>query len=132
MTFKPDYGLGLLRQGYRRQVAVAFYDCRLLNLMILGAGQYSTTVDCPLAGDMHALSLDFTGEQLEQILSKASPQLSMLLHDEITRDPCTPRTIDFEGEVPFGVRAHLGELQEAEYESFVPLVAEEILSSTQS
>jgi len=64
---------------------------------------------------------------LEQILLKASPDLSNFLRNEIFRDPSTPRTIDFEGEVAFTVRARLGQLQVIQRESFVPLVAQEIL-----
>jgi hypothetical protein len=73
------------------------------------------------------LSLDFSQRQLEQILSKASPELSGFVRDEISRDPSTPRTIDFDGEVAFEVRARLGQLQVIQRESFVPLVAQEIL-----
>ena len=127
MSFKPDYGLRLLSQGYGQHVGHNFYDCRLLSLTVLGAGQYSTTVDCPLVGEMHALSLDFTGQQLDQILSKAQPKLTDYIRKEIARDPSTPRTIDFAGDVPFAVRARLGGVQQAEYETFVPLVAQEIL-----
>jgi hypothetical protein len=127
VSFKPDYGLRLMNQGHGQHVNHNFYDCRLSSLTVLGAGQYSTTVDCPIAGEMHALSLDFTERQLEEILLKASPELTKFLRNEIIRDPSTPRTIDFEGEVPFAVRARLGELQDAEFESFVPLVAQEIL-----
>jgi hypothetical protein len=128
MSFKPDYGLRRKEQGYGPHVDHTFHECRLFSLTVLGDGQYSTTVDCPLAGEMHALSLDFTAQQLEEILLNASPELTSLLRDEISRDPSTPRTIDFEGEVPFAARARLGEIQQADYESFVPFVVQEILS----
>jgi hypothetical protein len=84
-------------------------------------------VELPYAGELHALSRDFNQKQLEQILSKAPPQLLAFLRKELSRDPFTPRTIDFEGEVVFGVRARLGQLQKVQRESFVPLVAQEII-----
>ena len=74
-----------------------------------------------------ALSLDFDQKQLEQILSKASPQIASYIHKELSRDPSTPRTIAFEGEVVFGVRARLGQLPKVQRESFVPLIAQEIM-----
>ncbi len=130
MSFKPDYGLRLKNDGVSRDVDQIFFDFRLYSLTVLGRGQYSTGVEIPLVGELHALSLDFNQEQLEQILSKAPPQIAVYLRQEISRNPVTPRRIDFEGEVVFGVRARLGELQAAQRESFIPLVAQEILSGS--
>ena len=127
MSFKPDYGLRLMRDGISNDVDQYFYDFRLFSLTVLGLGQYSTMVELPYEGQLHAFSLDFNQEQLGQILSKASPHLTALLRAELTRDPASPRTIDFEGEVSFGVRTRLGQLQKVQRESFVPLVAQEIL-----
>jgi len=84
-------------------------------------------VEIPFAGELYALSLDFNQKQLDQILSKAPPQISSFIRKELTHDPVTPRTLDFEGEVVFGVRARLGELQKVQWESFVPFVAQEII-----
>ncbi len=127
MSFKPDYGLRLMRDGMSNDVDQYFYDFRLFSLTVLGRGQYSTMVELPYEGQLHALSLDFNQEQLVQILSNAEPRLTSFLRAEITRDPASPRTIDFEGEVSFGVRARLGQLQKVQRASFVPLVAQEIL-----
>ena len=126
MSFKPDYGLRLMNTGVGREVDHFFYDFRLYSLTVLGRGQYSTMVHLPCESEICALSLDFNQRQLEQILSKASPELSAFVLSEISRDS-SPRTIDFEGEVAFAVRARLGQPQTAQRESFVPLVAQEIL-----
>ena len=126
MSYKPDYGFRLMRTGVGGDVDQFFHDFRLYSLTVLGGGQYSTMVDVPSDGEVCALSLDFDHRQLEQILSKASPELAAFLRKEISRDP-SPRTIDFDGEVAFGVRARLGQLQVVQRESFVPLVAQEIL-----
>jgi hypothetical protein len=64
---------------------------------------------------------------LDQILAKAPAQLATFIRAELGRDPASPRTIDFEGEVPFGVRARLGQIQKLQKERFVPLVAQEII-----
>lgn len=127
MTYKPDYGLRLMKEGFSSQMDQFFYDFRLYSLTVLGRGQYSTMVEMAYAGELHALSLDFNETQLNQILSKATPQLRSFLKTQLTADPSTPRTIDFDGEVSFGVRARLGHLQKVQKESFVPLVAQEIL-----
>lgn len=127
MTYKPDYGLHLIQDGISRTTDISFYDFRLYSLTVLGPGQYSTMIEMPIADELHALSLDFNQRQLDQILSYASPQLASFIRHELVRDPSTPRTIDFTGEVVFGVRARLGEIQRVERESFVPFVAQEIM-----
>jgi len=127
MGYKPDYGLRLMNEGIPSDVDCFFYDFHLFSLTVLSRGQYSTMVEQPCAGEWHALSLDFNQQQLDQILSKATPQLAAFLRRELTRDPSSPRTINFEGEVAFGVRARLGQLQKLQREAFVPFVVQEIL-----
>jgi hypothetical protein len=127
MSFKPDYGLRQMNDGVSRNVDQYFYDFRLYSLTVLGRGEYSTMVEIPFFGEIHALSLDFNQIHLDQILSKAPPQISTFIRKELTRDPSTPRTLDFEGQVVFGVRARLGEIQKVQRESFVPLIAQEII-----
>jgi hypothetical protein len=93
---------------------------------VLERGQYSTTVRTPYEGKIHALSLDFDHTLLERILLKADAHLASFLRSELSRDPASPRSIDFGGHVVFGVRARLGQLQTGAREQFVPLVAQEI------
>ena len=126
MSFKPDYGLRLKEEGISEDVDLDFYDFHLYSLTLLGNDQFSTMVEIPVDDELHALSLDFTISQLNEILSKATLPLANYLRKELARDSVTLRTIDFEGEVIFGVRARLGELQVVQNERFVPLVAREI------
>ncbi|MEI8194450.1 MAG: hypothetical protein WCI73_00930 [Phycisphaerae bacterium] len=127
MAYAPDYGLRLLRDGITREVDQIFYDFRLFSLDILGRGRYSTLVQMPLHGQLHALSLDLNHDHLERILAKADPHLAAFIHAAIEADPVTPRRIDFEGEVAFAVRARLGQIQTTAKEQYVPLVAQDIL-----
>jgi hypothetical protein len=126
MSFKPDYGLRLLKDGVSSTVDHCFYDFRLYSLAVIARGQYSTMVELPYGEEVYALSLDFSQSQLDQILAKASPSLQQYIRAQLSADPATPRRIDFDGEVSFGVRARLGTLQQASKESFVPLLAQEI------
>lgn len=127
MSFKPDYGLRLKEEGISEDVDLDFYDFHLYSLTLLGNDQFSTMVEIPVDDELHALSLDFTISQLNEILSKATLPLANYLRKELARDSVTLRTIDFEGEVIFGVRARLGVLQVVQNERFVPLVAREIM-----
>jgi len=126
MTFKPDFGLRQMKEGVSSSVDQLFHNFSLYSLTVLGRGQYSNMVDMPLAGELHALSLDFNQQQLDDILAKAPPRIAAAIRTEISKDPYRQRTIDFEGEVVFGVRARLGSLQKVESEQFVPLIAMEI------
>lgn len=127
MTFKPDYGLRQLRDGVSREVDQFFYSFRLYNLTILGRGHYSTMADAPLSGELHAFSLDFNQTQLERILLNGPREVVAQIRQELQRDPTTARTIELDGEVVFGVRARLGDIQKVQHEIFVPLVAQEII-----
>ena len=127
MSYAPDYGLRLRRDGTSPAVDLFFHDFRMNSVTVLGRGQYSTMVNMLLAGERHALSLDFTHAQLEQVLTKAPPRLVAILQAALVRDPASPRTIDLDGFIAFGVRARLGALQTVAKEQFVPLVAQEIL-----
>jgi hypothetical protein len=127
MSFKPDYGLKLLNDGVKQNVNLNFTDFQMFSLTVLGEGEYSTMVEVPFDNQVYAISLDFKKTILEKILSKSPNDISIFLKNELERDPFTQRTIELEGRIVFGVRAHLGELQRAQFESFVPLVAQEIL-----
>ena len=126
MSYKPDYGLKLLSEGVSTDVDHFFYDFQMNSLSVLGPGQYSTTVDMFFADERYAFSLDFDATLYNIILSKAHPEITAFLHNELSRDSSTPRTIDFDGNIAFGVRARLGELQQLPKESFVPFTAHEI------
>jgi hypothetical protein len=126
MGFRPDYGLRLVTEGTSSAVNLQFYNFHLFSLTVVSRSYYSTVVDTPYDGVLHALSLDFNRYQLEQILSKAEPRTAALLRAELSRDSQSPRSIDLERHVVFGVRARLGRLQKAGKEEFVPLIAQEI------
>lgn len=120
MSYKPDYGLKLLNDGIRRDVDHYFASFALYSVTVLGTGLYSTMVEVSRDGERCALSLDFNQEQLEKILKKASPEIASFLRQELLLDPSSPRTINFEGEVIFAVRARLGQLQALERRALFP------------
>ncbi len=128
VTFKPDYGLRLLEDGYSPTTDLYFHEFRLYSISILGNGDYSTTVEQRYGGEMHALSLDFNQAQLEKILAGADPQAAVFVRAELSKDPISSRTIELDRFVNFGVRARLGCLVTgSKNDQFVPLVAQEIL-----
>ena len=87
MSFKPDYGLRLKEEGISSDVDLDFYDFHLFSLRLLGNDLFSTMVEIPVDGELHALSLDFNLAQLDKILSKATLPLADYLRKELERDP---------------------------------------------
>ncbi len=127
MSFAPDYGLRRQREGATPDLDIYLYDFVLDSLDVLGPGQFSAMVELAYEGEDHALSLDFDAQHLEAILALASPELEAFVRAEVSRDPDSPREIEFDEDVLFDVRARLGKLQEAQGETFIPLVVQEIL-----
>jgi hypothetical protein len=101
----------------------------MFSLTVLGAGHYSAMVDRLYDGEWYALSLDFDQGQLEAVLSHAPTTVAQDVRRELSRDPKSPRSLDFAQEVRVGVRARLGRLQRSQTEDFVPLVCQEVLPS---
>lgn len=127
MAYLPDYGLRLLNEGIKPTLDLCFYDLRLNSVIVLGHRQYSTMVQMSYAGALHALSLDYNATQLKHILVKATPGHRTFIKAQLAADPATPRAIDFEEVISFGVRARLGVPQQNDRESYVPLITQEIL-----
>jgi hypothetical protein len=127
MGFKPDYGLRLVAAGIPSTDDLYFKSFHAFNVIILSDVAYSTVVDATYEGVPHALSLDFNRYQLEQILAKAKLQVTAPFWEDFHRDPMSARSIDLRQVVVFGVRARLGQVQKADKEEFVPLIAHEIL-----
>ena len=127
MSLKPDYGLRQLTDGISPSVDQFFYDIPLHHLSIIDEGQYSTIVNFPYDGELHALSLDFDDLSIAQILAQAPEAIYQQFRGELSRDPATSRTIELPSGVTFSVRARLGQIQQVPGEQFVPLVVQEVV-----
>ena len=127
MAFKPDYGLRLRKDGVGPQVKHYFYKVPLHGFDVAGIGQFTVCLDVPYAGEIHALSLDFTTEHLVAILSLVPSSVRQDIMSSLHRDPNTPRSVQFP--VPVNcdhICATLGQIQHGPYESYIPLIVSEI------
>lgn len=117
----PDFGLMLLRSGTEPDTIINFYDFRFYSISAVGRAQFTTMVNIPVEGELHALSLDFDGEMLLEILNH-SPTLEMvktvLEWVENLTEPCT---LELPAPIHVGVSVALGQLQTNARESYVPL-----------
>lgn len=123
----PDLGIQMMRDGMRTDMDFHFSDFRLFNLMVMGGGRYSTFAHMPYGGERYAMSLDFELPHLEAILKRASTPSTQEFRSDLESDPTTPRMIELEEHICFGVRARLGERTVVEGDEFVPFIALEIL-----
>lgn len=121
MSYKPDYGLKLLQLGVTSEVDLNLFDFPLYSLSVLGEGKFSTMVELPMDGTLHALSLDFTRDQLDVILDNSKSSSVQHIKEELLFDSSIPREITIDDPIVFDVVARLGDLQSNQKESFVPL-----------
>ena len=128
MNGNVDYGITLMDKGTSLDTDKFFYGFRLDNLTVLDDGLYSAKETMPLEGRWHTLALFFTKPHLDKIMLVAPPKIAELLENELICDPSTPRTINFDGEVIFGVRAKTGELEGADNNRSLPFIVQEITS----
>lgn len=127
--YKPDYGLELLKTGVKPDTRLHFPSFPMYGIDILSQGKFSTMVEMPYSGELHALSLDFDESQLNTIFEYSNSKSIQYFKNELLSDPYTPRSIDFEEPIVFDVVARLGTLQSNNVESFVPLILIEVSSS---
>lgn len=66
--FRPDFGLHLLRSGYSQQVEQTFYRFALPEFSVAGPDLFTTTWAKEFDGSEYAVSIDFNGAILQQIV----------------------------------------------------------------
>ena len=128
MSYRPDYGLALLRSGVNRDFESYFYSLRLQNITAIAPEKFTTMLVVNLNGVDHALSLDFSSDDLGDILDFADPATVARVRSWVQGFHGVD-TIELPQPIPFGARAALGEEQRAEKEIYVPLIVQEVFSS---
>lgn len=127
MAFCPDYGLALLRSGVNRDFQSFFYTLHLDHISATGPNQFTTLFTVMLEGRDHALSLDFSADDLNYILEHAQSETASRVRAWVQRLR-GPETLNIPERITFGARATLGEEQQAEKERYVPLIIQEVFS----
>lgn len=124
MALNPDYGMRLKKDGYDSpHVEHHFYSLPIFGFDALGRpGQYSLTVDTMYAGERHCLSLDFGPIILASILEALPKHVREDILLRLNEAPDKPMHFNFSHPITCEYfSATLGEFQENEKESFVPL-----------
>lgn len=123
--FLPDYGFYLLRKGVRPETRLVFFDRPVDHWTRPALRTVSITFSTKEAGQEYAISFDFTGPHIDDLLAAfPEPQQKTLWH--WLEDPKTvgehqylspPVTV-------FSLEATLGTVQRGLYEEFVPLIVQ--------
>jgi hypothetical protein len=126
-TFLPDYGLYLLKKGIRSETRLVFFDLPVDHLTRPALRTVSITLSTEEQGQDYAISFDFTGPRIDDLLA-AFPEPA---REELWRWLENPATVgdhlEFSPTATVGVvEATLGTVQQGLYERFAPLIVQRV------
>jgi hypothetical protein len=127
MAFRPDYGLALLRSGVNRDFQSSFYALHLDHITAISANQFTTLITIMLNGAEHALSLDFTTDELNDILEHALPRTAARVRAWV-QQLRSVGTLEIPERIMFGAHASFGKEQQAEKERYLPFVIQKVFA----
>lgn len=125
--FLPDYGFYLLNQGVRPETRLMFFDLPIDHLTRPALRTVSITLSTEEAGQDYALSFDFTGPRIDDLLATfPEPAREELWHG--LEDPTTVGEHRYllSTATVFSLEATLGPVQRGLYERFVPLIVQRV------
>ena len=123
VAFRPDYGMSMIRQGYRPRLRLTWYELGAYNIDAVDADKYCTTLDVE---NIHAghqvccMTIDMNGERLAELLRLADPNTAK---EVVRRLNSGERSIDLEEGVRFMLEGELGHPTRGLHETFAPIVA---------
>lgn len=126
MSFAPDFGMRLVRDGASRDLDIYLVPFELDHISIVDDKSFTTMANMEVDGEPHAVSLDFDLEILEAIAALCSDETAQLIWRELARNLFAGFTLELPEPVAFAVTAKLGRLQTADQEQYVPLIAQSV------
>jgi hypothetical protein len=125
--FLPDYGLYLLKKGVRSETRLVFFNLPIDHLTRPALRTVSITLSTEEGGQDYAISFDFTGPRIDDLLA-AFPEPA---REELWRWLENPATVgdhlEFSPTATVGVvEATLGTVQQGLYERFAPLIVQRV------
>ncbi|MGD0060818.1 MAG: hypothetical protein ABSD58_15485 [Verrucomicrobiia bacterium] len=121
--FAPDYGLAMLKAGFRREAIQIFVLHHLQTLMRVTDELYTVSTTTMYGDIEYLVSLDLSAELCSQMLSRLSPEISEPIAKALRR---APFQVDLCGKVLLSCSGHLGEVTKGAEEEFVPVTVSEI------
>jgi hypothetical protein len=126
--FLPDYGLYLLRKGLRPETRLVFFELPVDHLTRPALRTVSITRSTEEQGQDYAISFDFTGPRIDDLLA-AFPEPA---REELWRWLEDPTTVGEHLQLSpaatlHTVEATLGAVQRGLYERFAPLNVQRVM-----
>ena len=125
--FLPDYGLYLLKKGVRPETHLVFFNLPVDHLTRPALRIVSITLSTEEAGQDYAISFDFIGPRIAELLA-AFPEPA---RERLWRWLENPATVGDHltlspSAALFNVEATLGTVQQGLYERFAPLIVQRV------
>lgn len=120
MIYKSDYGLKLQQDGISKEVRIHFPQFKIYSITILDYEKYLSRVEIPFNNQIYTLVIDFSHEQLQEMLNFASINTTYQINKELDTDMFTQRIIEIDEPFTIDVTISLGELQKNQQDEFVP------------
>ena len=124
-NFMPDYGLSLKKAGYKDDLMVFTYDFHWHDINLIEHGLYTSSSTC-LNGDIDCIvSFDYDTNILNRIIDETPSDVAEICRSQLSRQPFR---VDLGGKVIVSSGGILGKVTQGQYEQFVPIILNEILS----
>ena len=126
MAFKQDYGMAMIRHGYKPGLILTWIELRAYNIDTIEPGKYCTTLELE---NIHAghlvccMTVDMDRERLVELLRVTDPGVAK---DIATRLKNGEARIDLEESVRFMLRGELSKPMQGLHEMFAPITAKKI------
>lgn len=124
--FRQDFGTKIMRLGLAPGAEITMLGVRLGLFGMVDQNLYTVTVDTELAEVKHCVSFDFDRKHISHIVAGLPVELRDLFLGALGRSPFKAGA-DLELEVD--IQCRLGSPIQVEYESFVPLIIENVYGS---
>lgn len=126
MSFVPDFGMRLVRDGASRELDVHLVPFQLDHISVVDEESFTTMSNVEVYGETHAISLDFDLEILGAIMSLCPDEIAHFIATDLMNNSFAGHTSELPEPINFAVTARLGELQTADQEQYIPLLAQSV------
>lgn len=124
--FTPDFGTAVPRMGFTKDSRMYLFGVRFGLFVKVDEGLYTASVNTELAGKDYCVSYDFSPEKLPQLVAGLPAELASVFIEALSRFPFQAAA---DLAIEADLQAHLGELTQGAYETFVPLVIDKVIRS---
>jgi type I restriction and modification enzyme subunit R-like protein len=121
--FAPDYGLAMLKAGFRRETLQVLVLHHLQTVARVEEDLYTVCTTTMVADGDYMVSLDLSAELCREMLSRLPKEVSEAINSTLSR---APFQADLAGKVLLTCSGYLGNVTQGAFEEFVPIAVSEI------